>query len=240
MEYANLDLTGYYPDKLNNKNQYSNFTNDIHHSFFGGHCDYFITNETNLIEKSNLLYSKYKSLCVALKPSEFITKIEKMLQYDLSVDGLFNSLNYTFENNYIDEIINYRTENSKLFLFKPESRILGYFNYAYISERKNCGQLFFLRNISKNFSNFCFYEELYSITNKLVSIFGLDIYGNGELNDDDISNIEKEVWKGRNWIVSKYFCNLSYDKREIQLELSFEEITEDLINQIKGTDTTTY
>ena len=158
------------------------------------------------------------------------------MNYDLSIEGLFKALNHTFDNDFVDELENYRTDESKLLLFKPKSRILGYFNYAYFSERKTTGQFFFLRNISKNCSNFCFYEELHSITNKLVNIFGLDINKNGELTHEDFNLIDKGEWHGRNWIVSKYFCNFSYDTREIQFELTFEEITENLLNQIRRTN----
>lgn len=50
-EFMLLDMMGLHPDSLSNKNLFSNQINDIHHSFYAAHCDYFVSNEKELLKK---------------------------------------------------------------------------------------------------------------------------------------------------------------------------------------------
>jgi len=239
LEFTNLDLSGYHSDKLKSKNKYSNFTNDTQHSFYGGHCDYFITKESKLIEKSNLLYSKYNISTKALKPEEFVQEIKIKLDYKLGIQDLFDAITKTFENNLVRELEDYRTEGSKTILFKPEERILGYFNYAYYVLRDNKRQTFFLRNISNSFSHFGFYDEIRSITNKLFKILGKDFHENSSFENEEIEQIDKDEWVGRYWVISNYYISLTFDNLANQLELQFEQLTDEFIEEIQKTNANT-
>lgn len=236
LEFTNLDMSGYHSDKLKNKNMYSNFSNDTQHSFYGGHCDYFITKESKLIEKSNLLYSKYNISTKAIKPKDFVQEIKLKLDYKLEIQDLFEEISRTFEENLIRELEDYRTENSKIILFKPQKRILGYFNYAYYILRNNSRQTFFLRNISNSFSGFGFYDEFRSITNKLAKILGEDIYKHSTFENEEIDQIDKDEWVGRYWITTNYYIYLTFDNLANQLELYFEQLTDEFLEEIKITN----
>lgn len=54
--YMQLDLVGFNPDKINNKNEYENLFNDAMHCYYAAHCDYYITNDNKNIKKSRATY----------------------------------------------------------------------------------------------------------------------------------------------------------------------------------------
>lgn len=73
--YMNLDLVGFYPEKLDKKNTYTNFSNDSQHAFFAAYCDIFVSNDENIRAKSKAIYDKYGITTEILSPEQFLTKL---------------------------------------------------------------------------------------------------------------------------------------------------------------------
>ena len=59
--YMNLDLIGFFPDSMNEKEDFNNILNDSKHSAYGSLCKTFITNDNKCYHKSKFLFEYFKS-----------------------------------------------------------------------------------------------------------------------------------------------------------------------------------
>ena len=232
IELGNLDLIGYHPDSLNKKNTYTNFSNDTHHAYYAGSCHYFVTNESKLIEKANVLYRKYKIDCIALKPHQFVNEIMPKLKEEYTLDSFIASINDTIENHWRKELSDHGYEGGTLHLYDPVSRILGYFNYLYTIEYDDTRRTIILRSLNNLFSGFSFYTEMKSIFNKFHSMLGPDIYDRDEPNDSDFHDRNNSDSLERAWIINKYFCILSLEEGSTQFRFEMNKLTEDFLKSI--------
>ncbi len=233
IEYSNLDISGFHPDKLNKKNQYTNLTNDSHHSYYAGYCDCFVSFDKKIRFKSSALYKKNNIETKVFSPPEFINHFSNLITKDLDFDTLFDSIRNTINNNFIEEILEHNFEDSRLYLFRPEKRILSYFNFLYVAADKFDRKTILLRHIHKNFSNFDFYLEWETIIKKCSDIFGDDVNGKNIFTESEKKNFDREKWTGRLWVIQNYLIELVFDNLENSLELFFEEITDRYINRLK-------
>ncbi len=233
MEYAGLDMSGYHPDSFTKKNLFSNFTNDSHHAFYAAHCDYFVSYEKKLLKKAKAIYDKYKVETKTLLPTDFVDEISYNLKEPFNAQYLFNAINKTLEQGFIDELKEHDYKDSVLLLFRPELPILAYFNFLYLKQDKNNRSTVFLRHIYKNFSGFTFYSEIESIVNKCYAIFGSDVSKREAYNIDDRKNISENNWGGRIWLTDNYLIELTYDELSTGVQLFFEQITDEYLNELK-------
>jgi len=65
--YMNLDLIGFYPDAMNEKQGFDNLLNDSKHSAYGSICKAFITNDNKCYLKSKFLFDYYGSKSKLIK-----------------------------------------------------------------------------------------------------------------------------------------------------------------------------
>lgn len=233
MEYTGLDMSGYHPDSLSNKNLFSNFTNDSHHAFYAGHCDYFVSFEKKLLKKAQALFKKYKVETKTMLPSDFIKDISNNLNDSFDASYLINSINKEIEKGYIDEIKKHDFKDARVFLYRPEIPILAYFNFLYLKQDKNNRFTIFLRHIYKNFSVFTFYSEIESIVNKLSSLLGIDISKKTNFDDDDKEKISNDQWPGRVWWSDNFLIQLTYDQLSLGIQLTLEQITDEYLDEMK-------
>jgi len=75
--YMQLDMVGYRPDKMNDKNGYDNMLHDAFHCFYGAHCDYFITADKICYKKSKAIYQSENITTPVMKPQEFLEHLAK-------------------------------------------------------------------------------------------------------------------------------------------------------------------
>lgn len=68
--YTTTDLKGYRPDE-----KFANLIDDALHSFYGGHCTYFVTRDGRCIDKAKKVYEKLKIPTIVAKPEEFRSMI---------------------------------------------------------------------------------------------------------------------------------------------------------------------
>jgi hypothetical protein len=234
LEYAGLDMSGFHPDSLSNKNLFSNFTNDSHHAFYAGHCDYFVSFEKKLLKKAQALYRKYNVETKTMLPSDFIKDISNNLKNSYDASYLINSINKEIEKGYIEEINKHDFKDARMFLYRPQIPILAYFNFLYLKQDKDDRFTIFLRHIYKNFSLFTFYSEIESIVNKLTSLFGIDINNKISFDDDDKEKISNDQWLGRVWWVENFLIQLFYDKLSLGIQLTLEQITDEYLEELKN------
>lgn len=72
MTYCKIDMRGFKSD-----DKFSNLIDDALHSFYGGHCEYFITIDEKCRYKASETYKELKIETVVMNPVEFIAEVEK-------------------------------------------------------------------------------------------------------------------------------------------------------------------
>ncbi|MBL0007513.1 MAG: hypothetical protein IPP25_10135 [Saprospiraceae bacterium] len=233
IEFGNLDLAGYHPDKLTEKNTYSNYTNDVHHVYYASSCNYFISNESKLIEKANVMYRKYGIDCIALKPQEFLRDINNQLNVEYTVDSFILSINDTIENRLRKEILDHNIEGATIYLYDPVTRILGYFNYLYTLDYTDDRRTIVLNSDIHQYSRFSFFTEWKSIIYKLYSLLGPDIYNLGEPKIEDYLNFQDADKLERAWVLDNYFCILTLEGNKTHFRLEMNKLTEAFMESLK-------
>lgn len=233
LEYIGLDMAGFHPDTLTHKNLFSNFTVDSYHSFYGGHCDYFVSYDKKLISKSRSLYSKYGIETKALSPREFINEVIQIVQDEFTAKYLIDSIITTLDNCLVKEILKHYYQDSKVFLYRPRLPILAYFNYLQLKKNPKGRSTIFLFRDFRNFSGFIFYAEIESVINKCINIFGPDINGKTSFIGEEMEPFHNSKWGGRIWLFDKYLIELIYFEEINSLELIIEEITDDFLSSIE-------
>lgn len=233
VEYGNLDMSGFHPEKLNKKNLYSNFTNDSHHSYYAGYCDCLVSFDKKLLFKSEVLYKKYKIETKTFTPQDFVNHYSKLVTDELNITRLFETITETIENELIDEILDHNFEESRLFLFRPVNRIFSYFNFLYVAVDKDGRKTILLRHVRKNFSYFDFYIEWENVIDKCTKVFGNDLNGKNIFTDEEKISFNIDDWTGRIWTIQGFIVELIFDKVTYGLELIFEQITDKYLDKLK-------
>ncbi len=65
--YMNLDLIGFFPDSMNENDDFNNLLNDSKHSAYGSLCRAFITNDNKCYHKSKFLFEYFGSKSKLIK-----------------------------------------------------------------------------------------------------------------------------------------------------------------------------
>lgn len=87
--YLLLDLIGYKPDKLPKPtDSLRNIRTDVEHAFLASRCDFFFTDDKNLIAKAKVLYKEFDIFTQVSTPDEFILAVSGKI-HQLNEDGTF-------------------------------------------------------------------------------------------------------------------------------------------------------
>lgn len=175
--YLMLDMIGYKVDKLPKPtDNMKNIQADGEHSFYGGHCDYFVAMDKKLRVKSKVLYNEFNIDTKIIEPQEFITELERV------VDPLTNKTNFIQEAlgfcNKESLVESYPDENGngiETFAFKLPRFYFNFFNYViYTSYPEQKGFVLTFRKAFKNFSRFVYYTESETLVDSVCDFFGYE------------------------------------------------------------------
>lgn len=200
--YTLLDMFGIMKDKLKSKNGFGNILNDGLHSYYASYCDYLVTEDKGLREKSKALYSLYNIPTTIVSPNEFIELLpsigadtENDIQHFISkLAKDFNEGMRSQPKTAIDGTISCEIDISK-----------RYFNFF---DGMECftllsGETYIIlgKKESSDISPANF-RETEKLVNKLVAFWGQDIIGLGLfMFDNEVEQIRNNEWTGRLWSV---------------------------------------
>ncbi len=175
--YLMLDMIGYKTDKLPKPtDNMQNIQADGEHSFYGGHCDYFVAMDKKLRVKSKVLYNEFNIDTKIIEPKEFIPELEKV------IDPLTNNINFIQEAldfcNKESLVESYPDENGEgieTFAFKLPRLYFNFFNYVvYTNYLEQGGFVLTFRKAFKNFSRFIYYTESETLIDTVCDYFGYE------------------------------------------------------------------
>jgi hypothetical protein len=186
--YLMLDMLGYKTDKLPKPtDNMQNIQADGEHSFYGGHCDYFVAIDKKLRIKSKVLYNEFNINTKILEPNELIAELESV------IDPLTNDINFIQEaidfcnkENLVESYPDEEGNGVESFAFKLPRFYFNFFNYViYTNYPEQDGFVLNFRKAYKNFSRFVYYTESENIVDTVCDYFGYE-------NLEELTNKKKE------------------------------------------------
>lgn len=214
-EYISLDMHGYQEDKVSiangRKQTFRNTMEDAFHSAFATTCDFYITNDDRNYKKTEMVYSKLGINSLVMRPEEFVTHYNNWLHFD--GERSINLIPHILEHvePMVGNDVSIRTYFSPIF-------ILDYFNKVYAVNEK---ESFILLSRAKPTNSRCvFRNELETLINKLLKVFGEDVENLGSLQDNEDGSIRDEQWNGRVWLSGKLQFKLSISNGYLQLYIT--------------------
>lgn len=195
--YLLLDLLGYSYDKK--RTRVENMMDDLSHTFFGAHCDVFVTNDRDAYQKAKSVYEYF-----GIK-----TKVCLLKDFPVAFYSMFflnNGYNYT---PFVDQLI-HQMRNSIIALQSidvelnpvrvmiPERLFLSYFDRFQVNELPESIELFYYKKPSHS-SRVYFWTEISELLRLLKLLLGMDIHYKGDLDENDTKAILSHDWNGRFW-----------------------------------------
>lgn len=191
-----LDYLGFYSDK-----KFTNLIQDSFHSFFGAHCDFFITDDNNTYQKSKLIYKHFNIETVVCKSDEFIANFYKKAYLK---GGVKQNLIKTIREFLGKGLVYMRTQDDEfnpVDIYKFDHYLVNYFNRMQVSYYLNETFLTLYKN-PKNYSKSYFFAEISSIVNGVINELGFDYYGKGYYHSEiEDQSLNEGKWNGRLWYV---------------------------------------
>lgn len=172
--YLLLDMIGYKTDKLpKQSDNMQNIQADGEHSFYGGHCDYFVAIDKKLRIKSQVLYSEFNVPTIVLHPSELISELEKVIDSSEKEDILGEVISFCNPENLVESHPLSDENEIETYAYKLPKFYFNYFNYVIqsIIERDNI-IAFTFRKAFKNYSRFIYFTEPERLIDSIVETFG--------------------------------------------------------------------
>lgn len=174
MAYLLLDMIGYKTDKLpKQSDNMQNIQADGEHSFYGGHCDYFVAIDKKLRIKSQVLYNEFNIPTIVLHPSELIGELEKVIDSSIKEDVLGEVLSFCIPENLVESYPLSEENKIETYAYKLPKFYFNYFNYVIQSIIKDNNIIVFtFRKAFKNYSRFIYFTEPERLIDSIVETFG--------------------------------------------------------------------
>jgi len=204
--YLTLDYMGYHSDKINEKNKPDNLITDIMHTFYGAHCDYYISCDKKAVAKASQVYKELKISTKATSPELFLEEVARMDFEHPTIQDLVDKVSLTLRSNecFLSEISSVELPDARGYVFKPVNAIFSYFNFLQYIQFNDHFEVHLL-HVNKNCSRFIFYYEIERIVDMFVIMLGPDIYGKQEVTPDEISTLDSFE---RLWVIDTYLLSL--------------------------------
>jgi hypothetical protein len=228
--YLTLDLIGYKPDKLpKSSDSMQNINADGQHSFYGAHCDFFVTMDKKLGIKSKVLYKEFDVSTKVIHINELIEHISHVLDSNENNSFGFTEeiLDYCNVKN-IYESIPTDDERSAIHVFKLPSYYFNFFNFVLFESYPSKGiTVLTFRKAYKNFSRFVYFKEIEAVVDNVLNTFGYEsedrnskqrefVYEKVDYNfqwsiQNGIIKLEQEEDTGRPTIIFHLYRNRNTD-----------------------------
>lgn len=184
--YLLVDFIGYRSEKPTKDVEY--LLHDAEHSFYGAHCDYFITNKERVGVKSKILYQKFHISTEVLQVDEFINSMDAIPYqppHDLN-GAIHEAYSFVQQGSAVSFYPKSQEQETEAYLIKLPIFHFNFFNYMLYQkyEKENLLKFTFKR-IFENYSKFIFDSEIIALIDDLHRVFGENT---GEKNKQDLKN----------------------------------------------------
>ncbi|MEM6269152.1 MAG: hypothetical protein AAF998_06915 [Bacteroidota bacterium] len=197
--YMNLDLLGFRPEKITQKNGFPNFLNDARHAFYAGHCDYYITNDKKGKHKAKAVFEHLKIETEVLNVSEFIEQVGNWKPLLHSHFDFLDQVVQILELPGWDLVVSEDGAGETTYRRELDHKFLNFFNTVYRSLLPSGENKIHFVWEPTTYSEFWFFKEIETLVNHLVEVWGEDHTGVGMFTESEISCLLDAKWAPRRW-----------------------------------------
>ena len=172
--YCILDMIRFHSDKLpKESNTMNSVITDAKHAYFGGHCDWFITEDKSLYHKARALYSNFGVLTDVMFPDEAMAAIQKeILPFERKYINCFIQ-DELIQDHIVDR--HYREDDTdcNYVVYEFSRRFIGIFSHCIHYNISNESSTLQFKLVFGNYSRFLFYDEVALMLDTFTHFFGL-------------------------------------------------------------------
>jgi len=226
--YSTLDLLGISKEPSKSV-KFKNLMNDGYHSYYGGFCDYVVSDDRGFLKKTKVIYKLLNINTKVMHIDDFIPFFSLLSkQTETSPSAFFGLLLKDLKNGIVIGSKPSIRFNRYTTTIKPYHKYLGYFNLI-DSMQEDSQDYIYLYRKTKNYSYFNFFREYEGIINKAIRLFGIDF--NNKLSfdwDTEIKEIKDGKWEGRFWDFGKLtvLIDINAGTRDLGLLITSKQNTE--------------
>jgi len=198
--FLSLDIFAIAKDEISKKNDFGNILNDSMHAWYGQFCDYFVTVDRKLREKTQALYRLFGINTPIVNPEKFsqllpeigknsekniIQFFAKLWDEEKRADASSSVIEIKYPVvNFFDEIIVLQQTEKYFYLHKKQVHDLSQPNY----------------------------RETAQIVGRCLRIFGTDLSKKEGFDfEKEVKQLRNKEWNGRIWSAGPLFIVLNYN-----------------------------
>lgn len=170
--YLLLNMIGYKSDEIDIKKNkgMNNHIQDAMHSFYGGHCDYFVAMDKKLKAKTRALYEKFGVFTKIIHPKDLLRELETRLK----PIGLVELIQETLVKTPIGTL---EEEGVLKKVFRLDHYFLGHFTHMQQNFNSSTEDIMYVfTKMYTTYSDFLFYEEEDHVIKAVNALFGTPEY----------------------------------------------------------------
>jgi len=194
-----------------------NMLHDAQHSFYAGHCEIVVSDDSHFRAKSKLLYKLFDISTQVYSMEEFIN-----LTYSFELEKLNSLSDFMFRlKNDLKTGLVLKTQegNSGVTEFQTSMKYLNYFNRILLIKEGGKEYVVFRHNY-KTYLNTLPYKIVQEITNKVVDLLGISSNTLGHFNwEIECNVIQNGNWTGRTWIFGDTELSIQLSPKDGKLQL---------------------
>lgn len=197
--YISLDILGV--EKESNKRlKTQNLLNDAHHSYYAGFCDLVVSDDTQLREKTKILFKLFGVNTRVLTVEEFINELFWInMQIDYREQNFWDKMVGILNNGFVKRILK-PYPNRDVFIYNSSQFFLSYFNEMRQINEGNDSYIVLRHEVKNYYGNSANFKTIQAVTNKSIDLFGLDDVGLGYFNYElETNEVNVGNWGGRTW-----------------------------------------
>ena len=193
--YILMDMIGLSPEKRG-KVEFRNMHIDSIHSYFASYCDYFVSNDNGVRDKSQRLYDEFNMDTRICDIDEFIELFDKAIENNRKTARTY--LDEIIEDHSKGEIIRHDHQENDCFIqLKTNHSYFGYFDQ--LIERTSDGKMSIVLCKRNGLNQSLLLEEIKIIVNRIAlsfQEFGAEAY---MYSEKDSTQLMEDSWGGRVW-----------------------------------------
>jgi len=194
LSYQALDMLGISKDKIGKKNRYANLLNDALHSYYARYCDVLVTNDKGLREKSSILYSMYDVATHIVTVDEFNELIQDIgMDTDTNHDYFFKKIIYDL-GNAERKLLSKLDSGTEIFRLEQISCFFNFFDVFLVEVNEQSDRYILCKSDTSYLSEPNF-REMGKIIDRLINIFGTDIYGQALFNFENETASDHTIYR---------------------------------------------
>jgi len=193
-------------DEKNKSFKYSNVHSDADHCCYATYCEYLVTSDQGLLNKSKLLYNHFGASTKSIKPGQLYHILDELNQnFNVDLIHTISNLDQEKIEHVADQVA-----------YPIQYPLYGCFNYCNIYMVDSRKHITFYKTSRYGI----IYKEVESVVNQMAKNWNQDNDGNTSFTSKDLESIRSKEWFGRMWNSETITMLLDIDFKVLRLQLT--------------------